>query len=215
MDDDLRRRVRTSALGHLGVDMKTALMDEVESLDGVARVEDARNIDLVRALAYHFYIHVTLRECGEHAPGDADHVAHLLSHQREDRHIAMHRYLKTPHVKRAESVSGRSAVDRAGGRRRGTTKETHDARLFQIANQSRLQLAVEHVLDGHTDKDLASADQVHDDAEAVERAEDPRKESVRDALAIRLDVEYDDMLFDRHGRRLSLPRRPGAVDDPV
>jgi hypothetical protein len=185
MDDDLRRRVRTSALGPLGVDMKTALMDEVESLDGVARVENARNVDLVRALAYHFYIHVTLRESGKHARGDADHVPHLLSHQREDRHVAMYRYLKTrmQNVQCPSAFSGR----RSRGRRRGsweTVKETHDACLFQIANQSRLQLAIEHVLDGHTDKDLARADQVHDNAEAVERAEDPCEETVRDALAI-------------------------------
>ena len=55
-------------------------MDKVESFDGVARVEDARDVDLVRALADHLYVHVSLRERREHASCDADRVAHLLAH---------------------------------------------------------------------------------------------------------------------------------------
>ena len=78
-----------------------------------------------------------------------------------------------------------------------------------------MQLAIEHVLDRHTDEDLAGADQVYDDAEAVERAKDPREEAVRDVLAIRLHVQHDDPLFDRHGRWQPLSRRRHAADDPI
>ena len=76
-----------------------------------------------------------------------------------------------------------------------------------------MQLAVEHVLDRHADEDLARADQVHDDAEAVEGAEYAREEAVRDALAVRLHVQHDDAILDRHRRREPLAlRRPNPVD---
>ena len=91
-------RRQTAALGALGLDLETTLMDEVEGLDGVAGVEDARDVDLVRALADHLDVHVTLRERREHAPCDADHIAHLLSHHRQDRHVAMHGHLKRGHT---------------------------------------------------------------------------------------------------------------------
>ena len=70
-------------------------MDKVEGLDGVAGVEDARDVDLVRALADHLDVNVALRERREHAPGDSDHISHLLSHHGQYRHVAMHGYLKT------------------------------------------------------------------------------------------------------------------------
>lgn len=78
-------------------------------------------------------------------------------------------------------------------------------------HKTRLQLAIEHVLDRHADVDLAGADQVHDDAEAVEGAEYAREEAVRDALAVRLDVQHDDALLDRHCRREPFARRSEAT----
>ena len=69
-------------------------MDEVEGLDCIAGVEDARDVNLVRALADHLDIHITLRERREHASSDSDHISHLLSHHRQDRHVAMHGHLK-------------------------------------------------------------------------------------------------------------------------
>ena len=109
--------------------------------------------------------------------------------------------------------------EREKGRKEGN--ETHDADFLQVAHEARLQLAVEHVLDRHADEDLARAYQVHDDAEAVERAEYAREEAVRDALPVRLHVQHDDALLDRHRRREPRARHPraaveGAVpEDPV
>lgn len=72
----------------------------------------------------------------------------------------------------------------------------------------RLQLATEHVLDRHADEDLAGTDEVHDDAEAVERAEYAGEEAVRDALPVRLHVQHDDALLDRDCCRDTLERHP-------
>ena len=69
-------------------------MDKVERLDGVATIEDTGNIDLVCALADHLDVDVPLREGREHAPGDADHVPHLLAHHREDHHVMVHGHLR-------------------------------------------------------------------------------------------------------------------------
>ena len=107
---------------------------------------------------------------------------------------------------------------RSEGRRKGEKKKlhTHDADLLEIAHETGLHLSIEYVLDRHADKDLASADQVHYDAKAVECAEYPREEAMRDALAVRLHVQHDDALFDRHGRRQPLPlsrNRARAVVD--
>lgn len=85
----MTRQVLTSAQGSFGLDLETALMDDVERLDGVAALDDARDVDLVRALAYHLDVHVPLRERREHAPRDADHVAHLLADHRQDRHVVV------------------------------------------------------------------------------------------------------------------------------
>jgi hypothetical protein len=107
---------------------------------------------------------------------------------------------------------------RSKGRGGGGKEEscnTHDADLLEIAHETGLHLSIEHILDRHADKDLASADQVHDDAKAVECAEYPREEAVRDALPVRLHVHHDDALFDRHGRRQPLPlsrNRASAVE---
>ena len=86
--------VRTSPPLALRLDLQAALMDEVESLDGIAPVDDARDIDLVRALADHLDVHVPLAERREHASGDADEMAHLLADEREDRHVARDRDLQ-------------------------------------------------------------------------------------------------------------------------
>ena len=71
-------------------ELEASLVDEVEGLDGVAPVDDARDVDFVRALAYHLDVDVALAERGEHAPGDTDHVAHRLPDQGEDGHVAAH-----------------------------------------------------------------------------------------------------------------------------
>ena len=80
--------VRTSPAFTLGLDLQTALVNEVEGLDGVAPVDDARDVDLVRALADHLDVHVALAERCEHASGDTDHVPHELPDQRKDCHVA-------------------------------------------------------------------------------------------------------------------------------
>jgi hypothetical protein len=209
-------------------------MDEVEGLEGVTGVEDARDVDLVRALADHLDVHIFLRERCEHTPGDSDHISHLLSYHRQDRHVAMHGHLKRGVSAQATHTAPRGARDREffalrlvaflvltlGEEKRGARGEkkklhTHDADLLEIAHETGLQLSIEYVLDRHADKDLASADQVHDDAKAVECAEYPREEAVRDALPVRLYVQHDNALFDRHGRRQPLPlsrNRASAVD---
>ena len=87
--------VRTSPPLALRLDLQAALMDEVESLDGIAPVDDARDINLVRALADHLDVHVTLTKRGEHAARDTDHVAHRLPDEREDRHVAAHGDLRS------------------------------------------------------------------------------------------------------------------------
>lgn len=86
-------------------------MNEVEGLDSVTAVDDTRDIDLVCALADHLNVDVPLRERREHAPRDADHVAHQLSDHREDRHIAMHGYLDE---KKKIRGSGKEGRDRGG-----------------------------------------------------------------------------------------------------
>ena len=65
-------------------------MDEVEGLDGVAAVDDTRDIDLIRTLADHLDVHVPLPERSEHAPRNADHVPHRPPDEREDRHVPQH-----------------------------------------------------------------------------------------------------------------------------
>ena len=97
--------VLTSALEPLRLDLKTTLMDKVEGLDRVTAVDNTRNIDLVRALADHLNVDVSLRQSREHAPRDADHIAHLLPDHRKYRHIAMHGHLeeKTPNTQHARA----------------------------------------------------------------------------------------------------------------
>ena len=111
--------ILTSTLERLGLDLETALMYEVESLDCVTAVDDARNVDLVRALADHLNVDISLRQSREHAPRDADHVAHLLSDHRQDRHIAMHGHLKkaTPRT-RAIQPAETQGEKHGGGRGR-------------------------------------------------------------------------------------------------
>jgi hypothetical protein len=87
-----------------------------------------------------------------------------------------------------------------GGRGRGRGR-THGADALELAHDAHEVLLVEHVLDRHADVDLARADEVHDDAVAVERAEDAGQEAVRDRLAVALHVEHHDALLDRDGRR--------------
>ncbi len=69
-------------------------MYQVESLHRVSAFDNARNVDLTCALANHFDVDVSLCECGEHSPGDTDHVAHLFSDEREDGHVAVNRNLR-------------------------------------------------------------------------------------------------------------------------
>jgi len=115
--------VRTSALGPFGFDLETALMDEVERLDGVATIEDARNVDLVCALADHLDVNVPLRESREHAPGDADHVPHLLAHHREDHHVMVHGHLRAQCFIISDVTPGKRASERERERKkRGYTR---------------------------------------------------------------------------------------------
>jgi len=48
---------------------------------------------------------------------------------------------------------------------------------------------------------FASRDEVDDDARAIKSPEYPRKKAVRDGFPIRVDIEYDDRILDRHSRR--------------
>jgi hypothetical protein len=71
----------------------------------------------------------------------------------------------------------------------GMRYHTHSANLPEVAQQ-----ALEHALiqgrvacaalKRHADMHLAGADQVDDDAKAIERREDAREEAVRDRLAV-------------------------------
>ena len=65
-------------------------MDEVESLDGIAPVDDARDIDLVRSLTDHLDIDIALTERGEHPAGDTDQIDHLFSDEGKDSHIVVY-----------------------------------------------------------------------------------------------------------------------------
>ena len=87
---------------------------------------------------------------------------------------------------------------------------THRPAFLEVVHQPIKDLAREPVLDRHTDVHLARADEVDDDAEAIERAEDAREEAVRDALAVRVYVQHDHALLDRHRRR-ELARRAAAA----
>lgn len=77
----------------------------------------------------------------------------------------------------------------------------HAARAAELA-QEPLQVAALQMcaLERHRHVHLARADEVDDDAEAVERAEDACEEAVRDALPVGQDVKHDNPLFDCHGR---------------
>jgi hypothetical protein len=98
-------------------------------------------------------------------------------------------------------------------------RKTHDADFLQFAYEVRLHLAIEYVLDRHADENLAGTDQVHYDAEAVERAEYAGEEAVGDALPVRLHVQHDDALLDRNRGRETLeqhpPRGAGAIGGSV
>ena len=71
------------------------MMYQIQGLHRVPAFDNARDVDLTCALADHFNVDVALRECGEHSPGDPDHMAHLLSDEREDSHVTMHRNLES------------------------------------------------------------------------------------------------------------------------
>ncbi len=168
-------------------------MDEVQRLDRVALLDDAGDVDLARALGYHLDVHVPLGERREHEPGDTDHVAHLMPDQREDGHVAVygHLYANSAYILRET---------------RGD-RETHGAVLLEVLDEAVEHLRREAVADRHADVHLARADEVDDDAKFVERAEDAREEAVAHALAVRVDVQHDDVLLDRDRRRQALALR--------
>ena len=60
----------TPTLCTLRFDLETALVDEVQGLDGIPAVDDAGDVYFVRPLADHFDVHVALAQGGEHASGD-------------------------------------------------------------------------------------------------------------------------------------------------
>ena len=63
-------------------------MDEVECLDRVSRVDDTRDVDLVRALADHLDVDLSVAQGCEHAPGNADHIPHSLADERQNSHVS-------------------------------------------------------------------------------------------------------------------------------
>lgn len=83
---------------------------------------------------------------------------------------------------------------------------THGAALCEVVHDpvqhfamyARLRTALGSTLDGHADMDLAGAHEVDDDVVAVEHAKDAGEEAMRDACAIRVDVEDDDVVLDGH-----------------
>lgn len=75
-----RKTRLASPLRTLGLNLQTGLVDEVKRLGSVASVNDARDVDLVRALRYHLDVDVALRERGEESTSDAHEIAHLLAY---------------------------------------------------------------------------------------------------------------------------------------
>lgn len=68
-------------------------MDQIESLDRISSLDDARDVDLVRALTNHLDVYIALAKRSEHASSDTDQVDHLFSDEGKDGHIMMHRDL--------------------------------------------------------------------------------------------------------------------------
>lgn len=157
--------IRTATAFAFLLDLEAALVDEVERLDGVAAFDDTRDVDLVRALAYHLDVHVALPEGGEHAPGNADHIPHRPSDEREDGHVA-----DDGHLVRE--------IKELGADMRSRRSQTHRAALLEFAYDAVKLLFVKVLLNGHTDIDLARADEVHDDAVAVKRPKNIGEETV-------------------------------------
>ena len=76
--------MRTSPSLALGLDLQAALVDEVEGLDGVAPVDDARDVDLVRALADEIDVDSRSSQRIEYIRRDTDHIPHLVADNRND-----------------------------------------------------------------------------------------------------------------------------------
>ena len=53
-------------------------MYQGQDLHRVSAFNNTSDVDLTCALANYFNVDVPLRECGEHSPGDPDHIARLL-----------------------------------------------------------------------------------------------------------------------------------------
>jgi hypothetical protein len=79
----------TSSSRPLGLYLQTALMYEIECLNGVAGLNNTRYVDLAGALANHLDIHITLAKGSEHASRYTNEVAHLLANKREDGHFTV------------------------------------------------------------------------------------------------------------------------------
>ena len=77
---------------------------------------------------------------------------------------------------------------------------TYCAELLQLTYKTRENLAVKNVLDGHTNVHLGGRDEVDDNAEPIECAEYTRQEAMANALAVALNVQHNDTLFDRDRR---------------
>jgi hypothetical protein len=57
---------------------------------------------------------------------------------------------------------------------------------------------------------------IHDDAKAVKHSEYAREETMQDALLVRLHIQHDDVLLDRHSHWDLLALHPAdAIDGPV
>lgn len=85
-------------------------------------------------------------------------------------------------------------------RAQGGPKHTHRAIFPQLSHDLLHDLLLDVVFDRHTHMHLARADQVDDDAEAVQHAENACQEAVRHALAITVQVQHDDIFFDGYCR---------------
>jgi hypothetical protein len=187
-------------------------MDEVEGLEGVTGVEDARDVDLVRALADHLDVHIFLRERCEHTPGDSDHISHLLSYHRQDRHVAMHGHLKrgvsaqathtAPQGCKGQGifrtpVSGFFGFDfgrrEARGEGRGG-KRRRCIRTMPIFSRSRTRRACSFRSSMSSIAMLTKTSLVLIRSTTTPKrssvAEYPREEAVRDALPVRLYVQH-------------------------
>lgn len=90
-------------------------------------------------------------------------------------------------------------------RAQGGPKHTHRPIFPQLSHDLLHDLLLDVVFYRHTHMHLARADQVDDNAEAVQHAEDACQEAVRHALAVAVEIQHDNVFFDGYrGRELEM-----------